>query len=292
MKYHLLPADQRALMKTARTRMRTPACCPKVSHDDALSVKNNSRSTILCVVSPLFLLCLGDGCGWRPGSQGHPQCGVLWLWGAAMVPGGWAPDQEVQSRWETVTVKGLDPLSNMDFGYLVKVRFQDVGPVSNSVQGWYLLRCIHIVMHFPGTDDHMNTHPSHGGTFSRWDSPEHYFVKSSRVEAAGGRRLYAGFGYPPNCVWRGNRPRRPDMTCSGRRTYRMWLTPVFQSAVPALRSDPGYLGTFWSTPVWFSGLCIFKCALGIAANTPGGMFLPVFPYIYPQILGLKMHEGK
>ncbi|XP_023135195.2 kelch-like protein 2 [Amphiprion ocellaris] len=30
MKYHLLPADQRALMKTARTRMRTPACCPKV----------------------------------------------------------------------------------------------------------------------------------------------------------------------------------------------------------------------------------------------------------------------
>lgn len=31
MKYHLLPADQRALMKTARTRMRTPACCPKVA---------------------------------------------------------------------------------------------------------------------------------------------------------------------------------------------------------------------------------------------------------------------
>ncbi|XP_061626474.1 kelch-like protein 2 isoform X3 [Phyllopteryx taeniolatus] len=30
MKYHLLPADQRALMKTARTRIRTPACCPKV----------------------------------------------------------------------------------------------------------------------------------------------------------------------------------------------------------------------------------------------------------------------
>ena len=30
MKYHLLPADQRALMKTARTRMRTPACYPKV----------------------------------------------------------------------------------------------------------------------------------------------------------------------------------------------------------------------------------------------------------------------
>uniref|UniRef100_A0A3B3WH03 BTB domain-containing protein n=1 Tax=Poecilia mexicana TaxID=48701 RepID=A0A3B3WH03_9TELE len=30
MKYHLLPADQRALMKTARTRMRTPVSCPKV----------------------------------------------------------------------------------------------------------------------------------------------------------------------------------------------------------------------------------------------------------------------
>ncbi|KAF7231748.1 kelch-like protein 2 [Nothobranchius furzeri] len=30
MKYHLLPADQRALMKTARTRMRTPASSPKV----------------------------------------------------------------------------------------------------------------------------------------------------------------------------------------------------------------------------------------------------------------------
>lgn len=30
MKYHLLPADQRALMKTARTQMRTPASCPKV----------------------------------------------------------------------------------------------------------------------------------------------------------------------------------------------------------------------------------------------------------------------
>ncbi len=39
MKYHLLPADQRALMKTARTRMRTPACCPKVFTRPPLSYK-------------------------------------------------------------------------------------------------------------------------------------------------------------------------------------------------------------------------------------------------------------
>lgn len=43
MKYHLLPADQRALMKTARTRMRTPACCPKVlTHYEHLHPHQNS----------------------------------------------------------------------------------------------------------------------------------------------------------------------------------------------------------------------------------------------------------
>lgn len=30
MKYHLLPHDQRAAIKTARTRPRTPICLPKV----------------------------------------------------------------------------------------------------------------------------------------------------------------------------------------------------------------------------------------------------------------------
>lgn len=46
MKYHLLPADQRALMKTARTRMRTPACCPKV-----LAGLLNHRSSLLLPVA-------------------------------------------------------------------------------------------------------------------------------------------------------------------------------------------------------------------------------------------------
>lgn len=31
MKYHLLPLEQRALMKSIRTRLRTPSCLPKVS---------------------------------------------------------------------------------------------------------------------------------------------------------------------------------------------------------------------------------------------------------------------
>ena len=45
MKYHLLPADQRALMKTARTRMRTPACCPKVQTQPAVSVSGSEESS-------------------------------------------------------------------------------------------------------------------------------------------------------------------------------------------------------------------------------------------------------
>lgn len=31
MKYHLLPLEQRALMKSTRTKLRTPSCLPKVS---------------------------------------------------------------------------------------------------------------------------------------------------------------------------------------------------------------------------------------------------------------------
>lgn len=44
MKYHLLPLEQRALMKSIRTRLRTSACLPKV------------RSTTVKLVCFLFSL--------------------------------------------------------------------------------------------------------------------------------------------------------------------------------------------------------------------------------------------
>lgn len=57
MKYHLLPADQRALMKTARTRMRTPACCPKVFTHPLLLLVNKKTTTVVVHFVTYWLCC-------------------------------------------------------------------------------------------------------------------------------------------------------------------------------------------------------------------------------------------
>lgn len=49
----------------------------------------------------LMSTCLSGGHdrGWWPGAQGHPQRGMLWLWGGPMGSDCWAPLQEMQSGW-------------------------------------------------------------------------------------------------------------------------------------------------------------------------------------------------
>lgn len=120
-------------------------------------------------MTPKFGLSAGDGRGWRPGSEGHSQRGMLRLRGAAMVPGGGAPHQEVQSRWESPSSDTMKTLLRDSSVHIINVTQQDIsswsiGSIScfrRGIREWLRLRS-RWVQRFPARTNSRLLRPDDG----------------------------------------------------------------------------------------------------------------------------------
>lgn len=97
LKYHLLPADQRHLIKTDRTRPRTPISIPKVPK--RAQTHRRTPPPRVHLVTGDCATCAGDDRGGRSGAEGDPRRGVLRLPGGPVVPSGGPALEAMPSRW-------------------------------------------------------------------------------------------------------------------------------------------------------------------------------------------------